>query len=489
MDDDAASKDEKNRLGLTAMVLRSSMDLLQSQVAEQLRVSPKRVSEIESGEASPERLEDFAERIGFRRVHVLRTRHLLDCLGEAGRKPFDPLGPTPEQEVAIYEAGREAAARCETALREDCRRLNLKQARRTAAERWEQLQQIEPSRRQAEIRRNPDYRTWAFSELLCAESVRQAVRDPGTAIHVGRLAVAAARCDLPWVGRLVAHALAHLANAYRVKGTHEKAERLFALAHWLWASSPADPGLFDPGRLHYMEAALRKDQRKLPDALVLLDHAYKVGRDRGHVLVQRALVLSLMGSYEEAIESLLRADELLVDREPRDEATIKYNLGVNLCHLNRFDEAAGLAEGAYAINESLGNRIDLLRSFWLQARVLAGRKDRQVALGIYCILRRDFAELGMTYDLALVSLEIAALLLALGRTRDCRSLVAGLPMYFEAKGIHKEALEAIRVFSESVRRETATQALAHQVISFLYLARGNQGLRFIPADYEPGRQG
>lgn len=481
MDDDA-TKDEKNRLGLTAMVLRSSKDLLQSQVAERLGVHPKRVSEIECRDATPELLEDFASRIGFRPVHVLKTRHLLDFLGEEGSRPFDPLGPTLEQEVAIYEAGREAAARCEMELREDCRRLNLEQARRTAAELWERLQLIEPSRQQAEIRRSPDFRTWAFCELLCAESVRQAVRDPRTAIHVGRLAVAAARYDLPWVGRLVAHALVHLANAYRVAGTHEKSERLFALAHRLWASSPADPGLLDPGRIHHMEASLRKDQRRFPEALALLDHAFKVGRDRGRVLVHRALVLSLIGSYESAIESLRRADELLVDRELRDEATLKYNLGVNLCHLNRFDEAAELAEGAYAINETLGNRIDLLRSFWLQARVLAGRKDRQVALGIYSILRRDFAELGMTYDLALVSLELAALLLGLGRTGACRSLVGGLPVYFEAKGIHKEALEAIRVFSESVRMETATEALAHQVVAFLYLARGNQGLRFSPAN-------
>jgi tetratricopeptide (TPR) repeat protein len=318
MDDDA-SRDEKDRLGLVAMVLRRSKHRLQPQAAKQLGVSAKRLSEIECGEIKPERLEDFAKRLGFRPVHVFKTRHLIDSLDEERRKPFDPFGPTPEQEVAIYEAGREVATRWETELREDCRRLNLEKARQGAVELWERLQLIEPSRQRAEIRRSPDYRTWAFCELLCAESVRQAVRDPRTAIHVGRLAVAAARCDLPWVGRLVAHALAHLANAYRVAGTHEKSERIFALAHRLWDSSPADPGLFDPGRLHYMEAALRKDQRKLPDALALLDHAYKIGRDRGHVLVQRALVLSLMGSYEEAIETLLRADELLVDREPRDE--------------------------------------------------------------------------------------------------------------------------------------------------------------------------
>jgi tetratricopeptide (TPR) repeat protein len=479
--DDNGPRDEKDKLGLTATVLRCTKHPSQQKAADRLGVSRKRVSEIESRDgASRERLEEFAKGLGFRPIHTLKTIHLLHFLEEEEPRPVDPLGPSPEQEVAIYEAGREAAIRFETVMRDDCRRKNLEEARLIAAGQWERLQEIEPSRRQAEIRKSPDLRTWAFCDFLCAESVRQAVRDPRNAIHVGRLAVAAARCDLPWAGRLVAHALAHLANTYRVASAHEKSERLFALAHWLRDSSPADPGLLDPGRLHYMEAALRKDQRKLPDALVLLDHAYKIGRDRGHVLVQRALVLSLMGSYEEAIANLRLAETLLIDREPRDEAVLKYNLGVNLCHLNRFDEAAELAEAAYAINETSGNRIDLLRSFWLQARVLAGRGDRQIALGIYRILHRDFAELGMTYDLALVTLEFATVLLSIGRTGDCRSLAAGLASYFETKGIHKEALAAIHLLVESLELETATESLARQAIAFLYLARGNQDLHFVP---------
>lgn len=482
MDDDA-TQDEKHRLGLTAMVLRCSKDLLQSEVAERLGVSPKRVSEIETGEANPERLEDFAKRIGFRPVHVFKTRHLLDFLGEEGSRPFDPLGPTPEQEVTIYEAGREVATRCERELRDDCRRLNLEKARQTAAEQWEQLQQIDPPRRQAEIRRNPDYRTWAFCELLCAESVRQAVRKPTTAIHVARLAVAAARCDLPWVGRLVAHALAHLANAYRVKGTHEKAERLFSLAHWLWDSSVADPGLFDPGRLLDLEASLRKDQRRLPEALDLLQRAFPISRVPGRILISRALVLSLMGSYEEAITTLRRAEEFFVNLESRDEFLLSLNMGINLCHLRRFNEAAVFAKVAFEITEASGNRIDQLRTSWLQARVLAGQEDHFVALGIFRILHREFDELKMTYDLALVSLELAALLLSLGRTKDCRTFVAGLPSYFAGKGIHKEALAAIDLFSKSVCLDTATVAFAHKVAAFLYLAQGNQELRF---NHEPG---
>jgi hypothetical protein len=85
----------------------------------------------------------------------------------------------------------------------------------------------------------------------------------------------------------------------------------------------------------------------------------------------------------------------------------------------------------------------------------------------------------MPYDLALVSVEFAALLLTLGRASECRVLVAGLPAYFKAKGIHKEALNAIQVFAESVSMEKATESLARRVAAYLYRAQGNQSLQFV----------
>lgn len=484
--DDETPRDEKDRLGLTATVLRRSMHLMQLEVAQRLGVCRKQVSEIETGRtATPERVLGLADRIGFRTLHAVKTLDLLEQLGDEQRKPCDPLALTPEQELALYTASRELAARFETIYREGIRRDNLQRARQVAASQWERIEPLEASRRRAEIRQDPAFHTWSFCEYLCSESLRQAVRDPRQAILAGCLAVFAARLctDLPWAPRLVAFALAHLANAFRVAGRHDVAEKLFARAHRLWSTpgmAEADPGLLDPGRIHHLESALRKDQRRLPEALALLDRAFELGHDRGRILVHRALALSLMGSYEEAIAVLRRADALLVDREPRDEFVFKLNTGVNLCHLQRFDEAAALAEAAYGLAEASDNRLDILRSSWLQARVLAGRGQHVTAFGFYRILCRDFDKLDMAYDLALVSLELATLLLSLGRTRDCRSLAARLPSYFKAKGIHEEALAALEVFSESVRRETATEALARQIVAFLYLAQGNPDLRFEP---------
>lgn len=484
MDDERDPRDGKETLGQTAKALRQSTDFSQDELAKALGVDRRRISGIEGGAATGELLLEIAERLGYRTLHVIKTMHHFEFLNEDRRRPFDPIGPTPEQEVEIYEASRALAAELDAMYRGRIRRMNLERALEAAAGQWERLKGLTMSRRRTEIRRNPAFHTWSFCLFLCAESVRWATDQPKVAPHVGRLAVVVARrCAEPWAERLVAYSLAHLANTYRVLGKHREAELLFGKAGGLWSmpgAAAADPGVLDPGRIFDLEASLRKDQRKLAEALALLDKAFPISRVPGRILVSRSLVLSLMGFYEEAIKTLQRATEFLVDGEARDKAVIDYNIGVNCCHLGRFEEATALADSAYKIIEASKNRIDILRCRWLRARVLDGLGDRQAALSIYRNLVCEFQERDMKYDLALVTLECAALLLSLGQTWECRSLTIGLPAYFKAKGIHQEALAALKVFSDSVQLETATEALARQVAAFLYLARGNQGLRFVP---------
>jgi hypothetical protein len=84
----------------------------------------------------------------------------------------------------------------------------------------------------------------------------------------------------------------------------------------------------------------------------------------------------------------------------------------------------------------------------------------------------------MSYDVALALLETAAPLLAEGRTAEVKALAPRLSELFKAKGVHREALAALRIFQEAVEQETATADLARRVLRFLFRARHDQGLRF-----------
>lgn len=451
MDDDRDPPDEKESLRQAARALRSSLNRSQEEVERELGMRRGRISEIETGGAATfELVRELAEGLRYRTVHVVRSIELFELLAEDRGRPFDPIGPTPEQEVSLHRAAKALGDQLGAVYRERIRRENLKRALATAAGEWKRIARLAPSTWQAEVRRDAALHTWEFCLHLCEESVRQASDDPEEAIHVGRLAVVTARCcaDLAWRDRLVAYALAHLANAWRVLGGHGEAEKLFAQANVLWnlpAAAKADPGVLDPGRIHDLEASFRKDQRKLAEALELLEEAFPKSKVSGRVLIKKALVLSLMGCHEEAIAALRRAAELSSDCDPDDLACIDFNLGVNLCHMQRFDEAASFAASALKMAEAAKQRMRILRCRWLQARVITGQGDHLVALSIYRNLSDEFAELGMTYDLALVTLELAGLLLLLGRTEECQSLTTGLPEYFEAQGIHQEAVAALKV--------------------------------------------
>ena len=67
---------------------------------------------------------------------------------------------------------------------------------------------------------------------------------------------------------------------------------------------------------------------------------------------------------------------------------------------------------------------------------------------------------------------------AWGRRAEVKSLARELAAVFEAKGVHREALAALRLFYEAAEHEEATADLARRVLRYLFRARYDQGLRF-----------
>jgi hypothetical protein len=74
--------------------------------------------------------------------------------------------------------------------------------------------------------------------------------------------------------------------------------------------------------------------------------------------------------------------------------------------------------------------------------------------------------------------EEAVLLLEEGRTAEVKVLAKELTKVFDSKGVHREALGALKLFKEAAEQEAATAELARRVLSFLFRARHDEGLRF-----------
>src|SRR6185295_1115266 len=113
-----------------------------------------------------------------------------------------------------------------------------------------------------------------------------------------------------------------------------------------------------------------------------------------------------------------------------------------------------------------------------EGRIAAGQGRPEEARSLLAAARREFAARGMSYDVALALLEAAVLLLEEGRAGEVKALTGELTQVFEDKGVHREALAALRLFAEATEREEATAEMARRVLHYLFRAQHNRELRF-----------
>jgi len=273
--------------------------------------------------------------------------------------------------------------------------------------------------------------------------------------------------------------VAHIANSLRVQGDHQTAEATLQQAKRLWESGNDSTEVLDPGRLLDLEASLRRDQRRFEETLALLEEALKVGRCPERYLINKGFTLEVMGEYDRAVEALLQAEPLLeLKGDERLLYMLRFNLAVIFCQLGRYSETATLLQQVRDLVTERGDETELVRVTWLEGRIAAGLGRLEEGRRLLSRARREFAARKMGYDVVLALLEEAALLLEDGRTAEVRALTARLAEVFEYKGVHREALAALKLFQEAAEREEATAELARRVLGYLFRARYNQGLRF-----------
>jgi hypothetical protein len=110
--------------------------------------------------------------------------------------------------------------------------------------------------------------------------------------------------------------------------------------------------------------------------------------------------------------------------------------------------------------------------------VAAGLGEREQARRELERVRREFCKRRNAYDAALVSLDLAILHLSAGHAAKVAALAEEMVWVFSSKGIHREALAALRLFVQSAQAGLATEELARHLVSFLERARHDRRLHF-----------
>jgi transcriptional regulator with XRE-family HTH domain len=460
-------------LGLALTYLRSRRGWSKKRLAAALGVDRSLLSRYERGDQlTREKLDALVAPLGYppEAVEVLRFAERLISLGDEGGS----LG------VAAMAAGWTAA---ELVLEDLVRRREAGQAeaaRREAEESWASLKRASREDRRALVADFPEFRSLALASRVCAASLRAAPHDAREALELAELALSIAERALGEEGlrsRAQAYCWAHVGNARRVGNDHEGAEEAFSRAWSLWnAGAEADSDLFPEWQLLSLEASLRRGQRRLSEALALLSRARAAcGGDQKalvRILIKKEHVLEVKGDIECALAVLMEATPLVEAIGDLDLLLrLRFNMADDLCHLGRYVEAEALVPKVRELAIEQANELDLIRVVWLEAKIHAGFDRTAAAQSGLEQVRRKFAELGMSYDAALASLDLALLGLKAGNMAEVRELAIEMEAIFWSKKIHRETLAALSLFWEAAKWETATVEMVQQIIAEIEKAK------------------
>ncbi len=488
----------KESAASTAMVvLRIVRGWGQSELAAAAGLRPASLSDYERGKKPLSRrtLERLVTVMGYPPSMIARTLAFIEEAQQAAA-PIRAGGSIPELvEAAASGFGREVADFIRAGLTRLTADVTLLEARARAPFLWERLRGYGRSQQLAIVRENPEFWSWALCELLCEESVKAAADKPKRAMELSDLALVIAGALPQESGRrsrLQGYAWAFVGNARRVQGDLQGADEAFTRSSELWhAGVPPCSEPLDEARLLDLEASLRRDQRRLHEALALLDRALTLrsGKATARILIKKAKTLEELGSYEEALALLRRAEPLVdADAEPRLLLCLRFNLLDNLFQVGRFAEAVPMSPAVRELAARLGNDLDLVRLRWLEGRLAAGLGHVEEAAEALRLVRAEFASRGIAYDAALVTLELATLLAAEGRSREVRDLARQSAPLFQAQGVHREALAALAFFRQAAEEESLTTEAAREILDFLRVARLNPALRFGPSQGNGSRE-
>ncbi len=316
----------------------------------------------------------------------------------------------------------------------------------------------------------------------------EAVRDSDSAamLAMSRAAVACAEA-FPASGELHAladdiraEAWASLSNALKVRGLLREAEGASSNAQLHLASGSGDPLL--KAKLLWLKGSLRIEQRRLRQAIELLDEARRLYISINDRQAEAKTLLTLGRAYwmadriEDAIACVFsaarRADS---ERDPLLKVHAFQNLAGYLEAAGQPRLALAILERTDALFEESAGPLLKLRKRWVEGRLLA-RVDRLgEAITILDSVRQRFTDLGMAFDAALAALDLATFYAQLGKLHEVEELATEMYPVFVSRDIPREATAALLLFAEAARAHTATVASITEVAERLKKIQSRKG--------------
>lgn len=369
--------------------------------------------------------------------------------------------------------------------------VEIERERASAGVLWDELEKHPHSRRLLMVENSSRFQTYGLAELLLQECRSGWTEAPGRSEELAELALAVIHRlerrlhGSALVNDLKAESWSYIANCRRIRSDLRSVSEAFDIAEEFRARGTGD--LMEEAEILQLKASFFRDQRRFEEAHTAVDRAIEIFREagdhhaEGRALIKKATVYRHAADTEQAIPFLQRAASLVdPGREPRLLLLIKSNLALYLNETGHAMEARKLLTDARTLALEGGGTLDRLRVLWIEG--LVNKELGQIGLAEAALRRvmNGFINAGIGYDAALVALDLAALHLEAGRSKEARELAGEMAAIFAARDVHREAVAALIIAQKSLDQEVATLPLVREIASFLQRARRNPALRFEP---------
>ena len=338
---------------------------------------------------------------------------------------------------------------------------------------------------------------WPLCEALLRKSYEARFSDPRRMLNLAESAATVAKNirleKYPWpefVADLQARAFAELGNAYRVNDQFASAEKAFEDALQSLDQGTGDSLL--QARVMDLLASLRSDQRRLEDAISLLDQVHGLYLDAGdphlagRALVSKGISTHYLGQPQQAVVILRQGLKLLdSERDPQLVPVSQQGLLHALTNCGEYQQASRLLLRSGLREAFAAEPINLLKLRWVEGKIHAGLGRLTTAERAFSQVRLEFLRIGQFYEAALVGMELAAVWLRQGRAAEVQELAAEMHEIFDELGVEREAAKAFYFVREACRAQAVTLLMIERIRVFLERLPWRPGLRFEPAEFVP----
>ncbi len=270
--------------------------------------------------------------------------------------------------------------------------------------------------------------------------------------HLARLAVDACSpddsCDELRLADLRARAWAQYGNALRVCGRPREAEDALLEAQRHRKAGTGDPMLRAWLLLKIVPLVIF--QGRFNDAIQKCEEASEIYRELGEhhllasTLIQKAIAVLYSGDAESAVRVLNRAIPLIDNaKDPQLLIAACHNLIFCYIDLGRPEQALLLYSETRGLLQEIDEPLILLRAAWQEGVLLRDLGHLREAETVLLRARKGYMERKLAYEVALVSLDLAAVYVKLGLVEELKRTVMTTVPIFHALHVGLETLAAL----------------------------------------------